>query len=522
MANFASKGQFRTSLGIDPAQPIDDADASTSTVASGVLRPASSTKISGTTLTSAPIWMKSNPKNGLAYVYDANSSAYSLDSSNTFTALSDAGTLSGTGNGSEYYDNYQYFATGTDITRLGPLNGSAGFVQNYWTGTLGKAALTNTVYPTTFKNKLRYPNHPMCRHSDGKLYICDVSGNQGVLHYIATTKTTVEGDTDNGSTASKLVLGYGLWPTAIESFGTNVVVGLIETSITNKRDQRAKLAIWDTTSTNFNSIIWVEFPDPLITGIKNANGVLQVTSGNYNGRGFRVSKYLGGSSFKEVFYSETGETPMPGAIEALNNQLLIGTHTNVPENDGCVVSIGLQKAAMGSGVFNIMRSTGGTSSTSVTAMMFHEDGSGTPIEMGFYNPIIGWTQAGDGSTGVSHGIDQQQTNYSNAPSVWWSQVYRIGNPFTIDQIRIPFAQAIAANMTLTAKVYFDNGIASSTLQTITNTNYGGKRVANQKINNTGTAIGRGENSFWLELRWTGSALLTVDLPIEIDFTVVPD
>lgn len=525
LGNFGGKDQFRASLGIDPAQPIDDLDATTSTVASGLLRPVASQKISGSTITSAPLWMKANPKDGNAYVYDANGSAYTISSTNTFTALSDGGSLtSSKGNGCEYYDNYMYFAKNTDICRYGPLNGSAAFNATYWTSTLSKAALTNTTYPRSFKNKIEYPNHVMCRHSDGKLYFTDVSGNQGIINYIRTTKVSVEGDTDNGSTLAALTFGYGLWPTTLESFGTSLAIGLIETSITNKRDARAKLALWDTTSTSFNSIIWAEFPDPLITAVKNVNGTLYVISGGYNGRGFRVSRYLGGTSFKEVYYSETGESVFPGAVEALNNQFLFGTHTTVPESDGCLMSIGLQKAALGQGVFNVMRATGGTSSTSVTSMMFHEDGSATPIEMGFYSPILGWTQAGDGSTGVSHGVDQQQTQYNNAPSVWWSQTYRIGQPFNITEIRIPFAQQMAANMTLTAKVYFDDGQASQTFTVINNTSFPSARLANLSVNNNvlNSGAARGEHSFWLELRWTGSALLTLALPITIELDVVPD
>ena len=211
--HFAAPDQFRASLGIDPAQPIDDADSTTSTVGSGLIRPAASQKFSGTTITSAPLWIIANPKNALTYVYDAAGSAYSIDATiTTVSALNDAGTLSSAlGGGCEYYDNYIYFATNTDITRYGPLNGSAGFVINYWTSTLAKTALVNTTYPSTFKNSLRLPNHVLHRHSDGRLYIADVVGNQGTIHYIATTKTAVEGDTDNNSITikSKLVMVYG-------------------------------------------------------------------------------------------------------------------------------------------------------------------------------------------------------------------------------------------------------------------------------------------------------------------------
>lgn len=517
--HFAQKSQMRRSLGIDPAQPVDDDDTKFSTIASGLIRPAASEKFSGSTINAAPLWANPNPKDGNVYVYDARSSAYAIDATlTTVTALNDAGTLSGIGNGAEYYDNYQYFFTPTDITRYGPLNGTPSFIVNYWTGTLGKAALTNTTYPTTFKNGLRLPNHVAKRASNGYLYFADVVGNQGTLHYVRTTKTTVEGDTNNGSTFSALTLGYGLWPTAIEELGTDVVIALYEGSIANLQQARAKLAFWNKTSTNADKIVWREFPDQIITALRNANGVLYVFAGNVNAKGFRVLQHIGGYSFKEVHYEETGEPPLPGAVDAILNRILYGTHTTVPESDGCVYSVGLQKAALSNGIFNIMRATGGTASTSVTCMAVVDNN-----EMGFMSPIIGWTQAGDGSTGASHGFDKQGTSYSAAPSVCWSQPFRIGRPFKITKVRFPLGMAMAANMICTPTFYVDEGVASyvggttSGMAVMNNTNYPGKR--NIVMRPQGAT---GEHSFWLELRFTGSALLTVGLPIEIDYELIDD
>ncbi|MFA7662690.1 MAG: hypothetical protein WCX88_02120, partial [Patescibacteria group bacterium] len=317
--HFSQAGQFRASLGIDPAQPINDLDTAYSTIASGLLRPSASEEFSGTTINSAPLWMKTNPKDTLIYVYDALGSAYTITATlDTVTALSDAGHLSSAlGNGFEYYDNYMYFFKNTDVCRYGPLNGTPVFNPTYWTGTLAKTALVNTIYPSTFLNDLRLPNHPAVRHSDGTLYFGDVVDNQGYIHTIKTSKTTVEGDTNNGSTYQKLAFGYGLWPTAIESYGSDIAIAFFEGGNIGLKQKSAKLAFWDTTSTNFNKITWVEFPDSIITAIKNVNGVLYVVSGNYKTRGFRVTRFLGGYSFDEVYYSETGEPCLPGAIDGL-------------------------------------------------------------------------------------------------------------------------------------------------------------------------------------------------------------
>lgn len=519
--NFAQATQMRASLGIDPAQPIDDADTKYSTIASGLIRPAASQRFSGVTITSAPLWTIPNPKTGNVHVYDAASSAYTIDATmTTVTALSDAGTLSGLGNGCEYYDNYYYFATATDITRYGPMNGAPGFVINYWTGVLGKTALQNTTYPTTFKNSLRLPNHFLKRLSNGYMYIADVVGNNGTLHYIRTTKTTVEGDTDNGSTYNAVTMGYGLWPTALEAAnGTDIAVALYEGSTANLRQARAKVAFWNTTSTNINKIIFCEFPDQIITALKNVDGVLYAFSGNVNAQGWRLSRHTGAYSFEEVYYSETGEPPLPGAVDGLLNRVLAGTFTTVPESDGVVTSYGLQKSSLGRGVFNVMRSTGFGSSTSVTTLSVADNN-----EMGFMSPIIGWTQAGDGSTGASHGFDKQGTQYNNAASVFWSQTFRIGQKFKITKVRIPLAQAVAASMILIPTIYVDDGITSYTqgastgIPIINNTNY-----PNSQRNIVFRPQGAtGEHNFWLELRWTGSALLTVSLPISIEYEIIDD
>jgi hypothetical protein len=510
--HFGTASQFRASLGIDPAQPLDDADTVYSTIGSGLLRPAASEKFSGSTIAAAPLWIKTNPKDSLIYVLDARGSAYTIDATiTTVTALNDAGELSsGLGNGSEYYDNYMYWAKNTDIARYGPLNGAPTFNGTYLTGTRATTAMVNTAYPTTFKNNIQLPNHVMHRHSDGVLYFADVVDNQGYVRTIVTSKTTVEGDTVK--TADSLLFGYGLWPTSIESYGADLSVSLIEVSSTGLLQTRAKMAFWDTSSTRFNKITWVEFPDSLITAQKNVNGVLYVVSGNFHTKGFRVVKFIGGYSFQEVYYSETGEPCLQGGIDALLNRVVFGNHTTVPESDGCLYGLGLEKGSLSSGSFNLMRATGGDSSTSVTAVCFAD-----ATQMGFAVPIIGWTKAGEGSTGATHGLDKQGTAYNNAPSVFWGPMIRVGQRFKVTKVTIPLAQAMAANMIITPKLYFDDGTASHDFNgvVINNTAYPGKKDI--VLRPTGAT---GGHNFWLELRWTGSALCVVNLPIIIDFDLI--
>lgn len=521
-SHFAGADQFRASLGIDPALPMDDSGSIYSSVASGLLRPTSSVQIGAPLEISSPLWIKGNTKTTFTYMLDARGSAYTIDSGLTgVTAMADGGTLtSGLGNGCEYYDNFMYFAKNTEIARYGPLTSSSIdlFDGDYWTANLGLTALINTAYPKTYKNSIQLPNHPMCRHSNGRLYFGDVVGNQGTIHYIQTTKTLVEGDTDDGSTYDAMNVGYGLWPTVIESYGSDLAIALYEGSDAAVKQKSAKVAFWDTTSTDANKIVWAEFPDNLITAMKNINGILYVVSGNTDSAGWRLSRFIGGYSFEEVYYSETGEPCLPGAIDGTVNRVLIGTHTNVPAGGGCLYSYGLEKSGLSNGMFNVMRCTGSEASSSVTAVALNNNPT-----TGGIRPVIGWTQHGDGSSSAFSALSVQGTTYNTVQPRWWSQTYRIGQHFKITKVRIPLAQELAANMEIEVRVYLDDGKEVWPFATVNSTDY--PNGENYVVFRGAPGLGReltGRNNFWIEIKWIGSALLTVALPIVIDYELTDE
>lgn len=527
MTHFARKDQFRYGIGIDPALPFNDPTGNSGNEgACGLLRPTAFTTIA-TAFAGAVKWMIQNPKDNNTYLYDTTGSTYTQNGI-TVTALNDAGAMvNASGNGSDYYDNFIYFAKDTTIARYGPLDGTPTFDSDFWVTTLGKLALNNTSYPAiqtiTGSTKDRVlPNHVMHRHADGKLYFADVTNNQGQVHYIRTTKGTVEGDTDNGSTYGALTLGFGFYITAIESYGTNLVLAVFEGGATVNANSRgkAKLIFWDTLSQNFNTILQEEFPDTLITGLKNINGVLYIVSASHTfpsgggaTPGFRVSRYVGGYTIKEIGYFEHGYPCYPGALEGTANRLLIGSSSDFLYNSGCVYSLGLQESALGPGLFNIMQTQQGISV--VTALCMSTDS-----DLLKSHPMVAWSSLVGGK-----GLDSPSTTYNNAlnPQQWQSQMYRVGRPFRISTIRIPFAQAMAANMILKVTIFTDDGSANYTgatfgLPTLNNTVLpNDERYANLKV--TGV---EGYHNFYIDLKWTGSALLTVNLPIEINFEVIQD
>ena len=522
--HYAGEDEFFNSVNIDPAQPVSDNFGR----ASGLLRPVNPIERSNELLNAAPMWIKRQPKGTTYYIYDVLGSVYTWDGS--FAGLGDLNDGgSATGNGAYYYDNYMYFARDTTIARYGPQNGSASWTDDYWVGTLGKTALTNTTYPNDSWTTLKYPNHVLHRHSDGKLYIADMVGNQGTIHYIQTTKTTVEGDTDNGSTYNALQVGYGLLPMAMESYGNYLVIAFCEvgsdvgTLGTASRQMNAKLAFWDTTSQKVNTITWSEYPDQIITALKNLNGVLYIFSGSTQQLGCRVTKYIGGYSVDEVAYFDDLQIqpPFPGAVDGTSRRLVFGTNANSSispsgsnANDvGVVMSLGLQKASLGEGLFKVMGATG--SNSAITSLTF------VGQQFGFDYPYIGWSK---GVSGVgSNGFNIQGGNYSQSPTYWQSQLYKIGSHFKITEVRIPIASVIGANTTVIPRLIIDKDVYHATasnvntLTTINNSNFSGQNVVVLRPDGV-----TGRYSVQLELEWTGTALCTIALPIILEYEIIDD
>lgn len=511
LANFSLPDQYQAGIAIDPDFPNSDSSIRTS----GYIRPTSMAKFSGTEVTGVPLWMVSNPKDTNTYVYANDGKVHVVTSSLAMgTALNSGSALtSAAGNGAAYYDNYAYFATSTNISRYGPLDGSASLTQSVWTGSFfmndANKALSNKTYPSI--RGIAIPNHPMHRHTDNKLYIGDVissaggsaaTKNQGCLHTIITRQTTVEGDTNNGSTYNAINFPLGYWPTAIESYGTLLAVALIEGTDTTIKQRRAKVAFWDTTSTSFQQITDVEFPDPLITALKNDNGVLYVFSGNASG-GVRVSKFAGGYTYQEVAYLEEGVPPFQGAVDHEMNRIVWGGYTTYPEASASVYAYGSKMRAVGTPLHNILKSTSAGANGMVTAVKYLEQANNSR-----QRPIIGW------SDDSAKGLDKISTTYGVA--VWRDKQIPIGQPGVVKKIRIPLAQAIAANMTITPTIYTDDGTGSKVLRTINNTNFPGQKnivlFPDVPFN----------HNFLLELRWSGTALATVALPITYIIDVKED
>jgi len=493
---FAKKDSYQSSIAVDPDMPVGS-----EVKASGCLVPTVYQKFSGANITGYTKWLLTNIKNALLYAYNSNGKVVSYNSSLASEALVGTPT-SGAGNGAVYYDNYLYFATPTNISAYGPLNGTPALVNTVWTGArLGsQVALTNTTYPTI--QGVQIPNHPMHYHGDLSVYFADVVEGAGVLHRIKTKKTTHEGDTDDASSYNALDLPKGWFITDIDSWGMDVAILAIQTSSSTLEQGKAALFIWDPTNTNTFYRGPIYLPDTLATALMNVNGRLYIWSGNAVA-GCRLSEYIGGDSISEIAFIEDGQPPMAGATDACGGRLIWPISTSTPEASVSVLGYGSKNNNLPKVIHNIARTTSAGTSGICTALKAVQQGAATQ------QIVIG---SGDGS---GYQIDKYSTT-ATYDSIWRSQIYTIGSKFTIEKIRIPLGAALAANMSLVCKIYYDDSVATKTLTTINTTNFttGTRKIIFNQQDILDSSI-TPQNNFFIELSWAGTVKLPIIFPIEV-------
>ena len=514
---FTAEGQYLAGVGLDPDLPISDAVGDRLTA--GVLRPSGYAKFSSTGVDANPYWIVTNPKNALIYSIQNNGKIVSYTSSfGSETSVGTAATSSG--NGASYYNNYLYVAANTNISRYGPL-GSASLTDSVWTGaTLGsQTALVNTTYPS-IRGSGTMPNHVMHPHVDGALYVCDFDSTsstvanrgKGLIHKIVTKYGSAEGDTNNGSAYNVLDLPFGYMPTCLASLGNDLVIGAIQTSDSALIQGKAALFFWDTISDSF--YLQVDLPDALVTAIKTINGMLYVWTGNTTtgadvSNGYRVSVYAGGTTTSQVYYSDVGSPPLAGAVEAIGDRVMWGTFYQVPTTTAAspsyyavVMALASKNRQLTGGAHCIVNTSGGATAADgvVTAIKSVQQASSSYPKL-----VVGWRSAS------AYGLDNQSTTYGT--SVFRTQMFAVGKKGIVRRIRLSLAAAVAANMTITPKLFLDDFSSSSTtgVAVINNTNYAASERYVQWYPDVSF-----DHNFCLELVWSGTALAPVLLPLEVE------
>jgi len=165
---------------------------------------------------------------------------------------------------------------GEDISCYGPLVAtgvSAAITDFVWTlGTatnapfFGQAPLSIQTYPST--RQIPLPAHWMHLHGDDAVYICDFASGQGMLHRLKTKQTTFQGDTNDGSAYNVLDLPFGMMPTCVESYGTDLAISTIPSaSVVTLIPGKSHLYLWDTFADSFYND--VPNADPITSALFN-------------------------------------------------------------------------------------------------------------------------------------------------------------------------------------------------------------------------------------------------------------
>lgn len=492
---FTGDSQFSGSVGIDPDQPIDGNGPRQG----GSITPIKYADFSSTELNSAPMWFATSPKTSLVYTYLLNGKFISYSSA--LASETSIGTpTSGAGNGMAYYNNYIYLFTPTDVSRYGPLDGSPSLTNTVWTSTWSKTALTNTTYPNY--SSVAYPNHAPHYHSaNNRLYFCDFKEGIGYIHYIKTSKTTAEGDTDDGSTYNALDLPFGYMPTDIESYGTDLVISAIQTTNGTINQGKSALFFWDTSETS-SFYRQIDIPEPLVSALINRNGVIYVFAGQGSAFGYSIYRYLGGNSLEKIDVVEDGHAPYAGGVENLGTRIAWGTTTTYPANSVSVMSLGSKNQAVKSTVLNnIIKSSSSGANGLISAIKSVNNASMIAPRL-----IVGWKD--DSDTGID-----AIGNATGSGVIRWA--IQTQGKFTIEKIKLVNYPAIGATTSITPKIYANDTAysTSNNLLVINNTNFSGKRTVELYPNGV-----TGEGYFEFELTFANTNITqSVLLPIEITY-----
>lgn len=439
--------------------------------------------------------------------------AFEVSTSAGGAAVNTSGTQSGTHkvtmecHGADYYNNYLYLRTGTNVSRYGPLNNSPALTHGFWVTTCAETALTNTAYPSL--RSVTLPNHWGHVHGDNCLYFCDFINGQGMIHKISTKKVTNEGDTDGTvvpSAYNVLDLPFGFYPTDITSASTNLLITGIYTIDTTVDQGKSAFVVWDPTDTTSFFLGPVPLEDSLATAAFNKNGRVFIFTGNAQ-NGVRVSQYGGGEDVTDVVFQEEGLPPFPGAVDAMGDRITWGGFTTNPSAGAVAYAWGSKDSRLPKGLHNVAKTSSAGATPIITCLKY-------VLQSSYKQPqlVIGWNDASN------YGVDKYSASATLASNLRF--MFNLGQKFQIQKIRIPLAGAVDANTTITPKVYLDDLSSNKTLAVINNTNYPSKRKVIYHAPELKDYVG--ENNFVLELAWTGTTPLPVALPIKITLDVKED
>lgn len=252
-----------------------------------------------------------------------------------------------------FEDNETITDTGTGSASVNRTFASL-ITNGVWTGaTLGtQTALVDTSYPITLFS-VGYLNHHGIAHADGAAYFLDNKQGRGFIHKIQTTRTTNEGDTNDGSayqSVGDLSLPHNVIPMTLCSYGTDIVIAGTQTFSESINQGNAILAFWNAADELFYRII--KLPDPICSALTYSNGVLYGLSGSLTG-GYRLWRYVGGDAIETLKFIEDGYPPLQNAITFAGNRVVWAANTTTPFVSSGLYAYGSKSDLFPRGLHNI-------------------------------------------------------------------------------------------------------------------------------------------------------------------------
>lgn len=130
-------------------------------------------------------------------------------------------------------------------------------------------------------------------------------------------------------------------------------------------------------------------------------------------------------------------------------------------------------------------------------------------------PFAKWIIGGKGgSGGTTFNLQKKSTTY--AFSLWRSRPFLIGQPFKFCRARIRTTADITTNHTITPVLGIDDGSTITEGTAINSTNYTNSERYITLNEDTFAGAVHGNKNFWLEFRFSGSVLVGIDFPIDIE------
>lgn len=494
---LGAEDQYYDAIGIDP-EAIGSVGGITAKALGAVMPTFQSTILSNSTLGEAPMWVTGSLQSTGVFVYGSSGSVYALSAA---FALDGDGSqwkpTNGAGNGSVAYGDYQYFATPTDIFRLGPLSSTAPVIQIFWTGSAGvaQAALTNTGYPIV--NTFTYPNHVMHAHNDGSVYLTDYDSGVGKIRSFSISSAGAT------SVGTALELPPGLIPTDIKSYGTDLAISCSPATAygagTIPKSANSALVLWDTVADSYYRVVTIN--EALATALVNKNGELHILAGNVD-TDVKLLKYLGGESFRVLAVLNEGSPPPACAVDSIGDAVFFGGYVSQPITAGGVFSYGYRSGQLKPALHMPMRISDTLNTLPIVTCL-------KSIRRSAY-PIYGWRTTETATFGL-----EQISSTGTQASRWRTKVYNIGKRFRITRIRIPMVVAVATGDSVSIRVLVDSGsVATTGLKTLNATNFpNSERICD--FNFVAGVVGY--SNFYIQFTFEGTNRQGFSFPITIDY-----